>query len=73
MQVALADREIRDIPPPPGLVTVKIDPLTGLLAAPGNPEAVFETFQEERLPDALDQPAILPGSSEELAIPEQLF
>jgi penicillin-binding protein 1A len=73
MGVALKDRAIRDIPPPPGLITVKIDPLSGLLAAPGNPEAMFETFQEERLPDALDQPAILPGSSEELAIPEQLF
>jgi penicillin-binding protein 1A len=73
MQVALKERPVRDIAPPPGLVTVKIDPLSGLLASPGDPDALFETFQEEKLPDALDQPAILPGSSEELAIPEQLF
>jgi penicillin-binding protein 1A len=29
---------------PPGLVTVRIDPQTGKLAAAGDPEAIFETF-----------------------------
>lgn len=36
---------------PPGLVTVRIDPVTGLLAGAGNGNAVFETFIEGTLPE----------------------
>ncbi|MCG6899377.1 MAG: penicillin-binding protein 1A [Gammaproteobacteria bacterium] len=35
---------------PPGLVTVRIDPATGLLAGSGQSDAVFETFREEDVP-----------------------
>ncbi len=35
---------------PPGLVTVRIDPRTGLLAPPGARRAVFETFRAEHVP-----------------------
>jgi len=37
---------------PPGLVTVRIDPETGLLSSAGQPGAVFETFIEGNLPAA---------------------
>lgn len=37
---------------PPGLVTVRIDPETGLLAGAGQPGAIFETFIEGNLPAA---------------------
>lgn len=37
---------------PPGLVTVRIDPETGLLARAGHPGAIFETFIEGTLPQA---------------------
>lgn len=35
---------------PPGIVTVKIDPKTGLLANPGEADAIFETFREGHIP-----------------------
>ena len=36
--------------PPPGIVTARINPETGLLAAPGDPDAVMEMFMEEFAP-----------------------
>jgi penicillin-binding protein 1A len=36
--------------PPEGLVTVRIDPATGLLAGSGQRDAIFETFREDRVP-----------------------
>ena len=35
---------------PRGLVTVKIDPSTGLLARPGQSNAIFEIFRQETVP-----------------------
>lgn len=35
---------------PPGLVTVRIDPATGLLARPGQSDAIYEIFTEETAP-----------------------
>ena len=35
---------------PDGLVIARIDPETGLLAKPGQSNAIFETFQEELVP-----------------------
>ncbi|MFI4937736.1 MAG: penicillin-binding protein 1A [Candidatus Berkiellales bacterium] len=35
---------------PRGLVTVKIDPATGLLARPGQTNAIFEIFRQETVP-----------------------
>lgn len=40
---------------PPGLVTVRIDPQTGLLAGAGQSDAIFETFVEGTLPAALPE------------------
>lgn len=49
------------VPQPPGIVTVKIDPKTGLLARPGESDAVFETFRANRVPKA-DNPINTAGT-----------
>ena len=50
MEYALRDRPIMNDLPPPGIVTARINPETGLLAAPGDPDAVMEMFMEEFAP-----------------------
>lgn len=42
---------------PPGVVTRKIDPTTGALAAAQNPDAIFEYFLEDHLPATAHLPA----------------
>lgn len=42
---------------PPGVVTRKIDPATGTLANAGNPDAIFEFFLSEHLPEEQALPA----------------
>lgn len=50
MKVALEGMPDSTPPQPPGLVTVRIDPYTGLLATYDDQEAIFETFQEKYAP-----------------------
>ena len=50
MRVALADSPDRARPVPECIVNVRIDPETGLLARPGQPDAIFEYFREENVP-----------------------
>ena len=50
MRTALSGVEQRKAEPPPGLVTVRIDPASGLLAGSGQTDAIFETFREESVP-----------------------
>lgn len=50
MRVALKDQPESAPPPPEGIVSVKIDPKTGLLAAPGQKGALFEYFREDDAP-----------------------
>jgi penicillin-binding protein 1A len=50
MRVALEASAERSRPMPPGVVNVRIDPDTGHLARPGQPDAIFEYFREDRLP-----------------------
>ncbi len=50
MRVALAQVPEADPAPPPGLVTVRIDPVSGELARARQRDAVFETFREEFVP-----------------------
>ena len=50
MRTGLKGVPIRAIPEPPGLVTVRIDPETGLLAGADHPDAIFETFRAENVP-----------------------
>ena len=50
MAVALQGREEVVLQQPEGIVTVRIDPKTGLLARPGQKNAIFEIFREELAP-----------------------
>jgi penicillin-binding protein 1A len=50
MQEALVDKPEHSIKQPYGITTVRIDPLTGLLAAPEQENAIFELFIEETVP-----------------------
>jgi penicillin-binding protein 1A len=66
MREALQGIEEVNLPPPEGLVTVRIDPVTGLLARSGQQDAIFETFTEDTVPDRTSEPGAvggLPGSS----------
>lgn len=58
MRVALDGLEEKLPPRPPGLVSVRIDPETGLLASAGNPDAIFETFIEGTLPERESESAV---------------
>lgn len=63
------------LPQPEGLVTIRIDPATGLRAAPGTDNAIFEIFRAENTPKETVSHTDLPpvfGEDEE-SIPEQLF
>jgi penicillin-binding protein 1A len=75
MRVALAGVRQMRIPPPEGLVTVRIDPATGLLAASGQPDAIFETFREENVPQrsAVAAAAAAGGGGPGGVSTEQLF
>lgn len=50
MKAALADQPEASMPEPTGLVTVKIDPATGLLASAQQQNAIFETFRADDVP-----------------------
>jgi penicillin-binding protein 1A len=51
MREALRGLPVKPLVQPPGLVTVRIDPETGLLAGADNPAAIFETFRVENVPE----------------------
>ena len=46
MEQALNERKIRDFPIPEGIVFVKVDQKTGLLASLESPHTIFESFKE---------------------------
>ena len=50
MKEALAGVRQREVPPPEGIVTVRIDPGTGERAGASHEGAVFESFRRERVP-----------------------
>ncbi len=50
MKVALSGKKEKFIPQPAGLVTVKINPVTGERARPGERDAIFEVFKKEDVP-----------------------
>ncbi len=50
MSKALAKRPQRHHPQPAGLVSVRIDPTTGLRISPSEKNGIFELFREENLP-----------------------
>lgn len=64
MREALQDSPQQERPVPPGIVSVRIDPETGLLAAPGQAKAIFEYFRQEHVPEQDNESA---GSNSEAA------
>ncbi len=50
MREALAGRAEHRLPMPEGVVTARIDPVSGRLAGPANPDAVFEYFLSDHVP-----------------------
>jgi len=78
MRVALDGTPEKSLAQPGGLVTVRIDPESGLRASASQPGAVFETFRTENLPrEALVETATSPGTTDpvtpESGVTEQLF
>lgn len=56
MGAALKDVPEKQPVQPRGLITVKIDPVTGHLARPDQPNAVFEIFRQETVPTQTARP-----------------
>ncbi len=54
---------------PDGMVSVKIDPATGLRTDPADPKGIFEIFREERVPSALE----IQNHSEDSSITQDIF
>ena len=73
MAVALKGLPESSYKPPEGMVTVRIDPATGLLAASGQADAIFETFRKENVPSRTSDSlaAGVPGTDG--ALDDQLF
>ena len=63
MREALRDQPDRARPLPPGLVTARISPRTGALAAANDNDAIYETFMEDHMPTAGNAGNMVPGSS----------
>jgi penicillin-binding protein 1A len=79
MREALHGAPERPLTRPPGLVTVRIDPETGLLAASHQRNGIFETFQADLAPrrqagaQVIDIDRETGGDAGGNGIPEQLF
>ena len=72
MREALKGTQERSVPPPEGIVTVRIDPATGELAGASHEGAVFESFRGEHVPSGLAEPAS-GGESGATTVAEKLF
>lgn len=78
MAEALKGQPEQPLRQPPGLVAVRIDPQSGLLAGAGQADAVFEMFPADRVPHRSAEPSLSlePGthrSADAPTRPEQLF
>lgn len=61
MRVALEDQPEATMPQPDGIVTARIDPVTGLLATPSQTNAIFEVFRADTVPTTYSSGAINPS------------
>ena len=78
MRVALDGVPQEILAQPDGLVTVRIDPESGMLASASQPGAVFETFRSQNVPrqglvETSTTPGSTPTSTPESGVTEQLF
>lgn len=55
MSAALKDKPEHVLPEPEGILTLRIDPLSGRAAAPGAPNAFFELFKSEDSPPPMSE------------------
>lgn len=64
MGAALKDKPAHLLPEPAGMVSLRIDPVTGRAAPPGTPGAYFELFKNEDTPPSMSElaPGSAPGS-----------
>jgi penicillin-binding protein 1A len=64
MRQALAGRPVRDFEQPPGVVSARIDPATGLLAYEGEKDAIDEVFVDGTQPTETAAPpdAVTPSN-----------
>ena len=63
MREALRGQPDRPRPLPPGLVTLRIDKRTGLLACPGDGDTLYETFMSAHLPPPCNPAVFTPGAT----------
>jgi len=61
MRVALQDQPEATMPQPQGIVTARIDPVTGLLATPSQSNAIFEVFRADTVPHRYSAGATSPS------------
>jgi penicillin-binding protein 1A len=78
MRVALTGVPERGIPQPEGMITVRIDPDTGLLASADSEDGIFETFRADQVPkrgapESQRVSSDRPYQPQPVEIPEQLF
>lgn len=75
MKVALEGVPETSLEQPNGIVTARIDPESGLLAAPGQRDAIFEYFRKENVPKETAVPATIADESASNGggAPEQIF
>ena len=74
MQLALTEHPEVPKQQPDGLVTVRIDPTTGLRAQPGSSNAIFEIFRAGNEPQLIKTEAMAAdGTSVTEELPEEIF
>ena len=74
MRVALEGVPETRLAQPAGLVTVRIDPNTGLIADADSPGAIFESFRSDQVPKRRVSEAPMPlRVPDRNRVPEQLF
>ncbi|TCS38221.1 penicillin-binding protein 1A [Reinekea marinisedimentorum] len=70
MKTALENKPLNSQPQPVGIVQVRIDPATGLLARPGSSGARFEFFKENNVPTEYSNSALTIDFSAEQTLPQ---
>ena len=73
MRAALESRPEQPRQQPEGIVTVRIDPENGGRARPGDPDAIFEIFRAENVPEYREGDSGSRSSRPEENLPEELF
>lgn len=73
MREALAGKPEATRELPEGLISVRIDPKTGKRAHPNTPDAIFETFRLENVPEFAEQQAETIDNAIDEPPPEDLF